>query len=144
MIFAEIYYIQYTIILLMKSFSYFSFQNEARNATQILAVIAVSFGAYIYGTTVVFPAVANPSLRKSNKTYWSSNATIYSSSIHSNVSSTSSLSDESLSYNSTVMPSSLAASSQPNSTDAYLPFLITDWDLSLVGKSINMKKYKKI
>jgi len=109
-----------------------SFQNEARNATQILAVIAVSFGAYIYGTTVVFPAVANPSLRKSNKTYWSSNATSYSS-IHSNVSLTSSLPDDTLSYNSTIIPSMYAASNQPNSTDAYLPFLITDFDLSLVA-----------
>ena len=43
--------------------------NEARKFTQILAVAAVSFGACIYGTTIVFPAVAGPSLEKSNRTY---------------------------------------------------------------------------
>ena len=122
---------------------FISFQNEARNATQILAVIAVSFGAYIYGTTVVFPAVANPSLRKSNKTYWSSNATSYTS-IHSNVSLTSSLPDDTLSYNSTIIPSMYAASNQPNSTDAYLPFLITDFDLSLVGTLYKCRKIKDL
>ena len=31
-----------------------------------MAVAAVSFGAYIHGTTVVYPAVAIPSLKKSN------------------------------------------------------------------------------
>ena len=30
--------------------------------------MAVSFGAYIHGTTVVYPAVAIPSLKKSNGT----------------------------------------------------------------------------
>ena len=34
--------------------------------TQILAVVAVSVGAFIHGTTVSFPAVAIPSLKSSN------------------------------------------------------------------------------
>ena len=36
--------------------------KKARKWTQILAVVAVSFGAFIHGTTVSFPAVAIPSL----------------------------------------------------------------------------------
>ena len=44
----------------------FSPPKSARKVTQILAVVAVSFGAYIHGTTVVFPAVAIPSLKRSN------------------------------------------------------------------------------
>ena len=83
-------------------------------------MVAVSFGAYIYGTTVVFPAVANPSLRKSNKTYWSN---ITASSLHSNQSE---LSNDSM----------VVQTYQLNSTEAYLPFLITDDDLSLVGKIV--------
>jgi hypothetical protein len=41
--------------------------RQARKVTQIMAVVAVSFGAYIHGTTVVYPAVAIPSLKKSNE-----------------------------------------------------------------------------
>merc|ERR1719423_549219 len=42
--------------------------EDARKATQILAVAAVSFGACIYGTTITFPAVASLSLKLSNGT----------------------------------------------------------------------------
>ena len=59
-----------------------------------MAVLAVSFGAYIHGTTVVYPAVAIPSLKKSNGSVWSNETT----------------------------------------EDAVLPFLITDDDISLIGK----------
>ena len=98
-------------------------------------MIAVSFGAYIYGTTIVFPAVANPSLKQSNKTYWSSNST------HSNVSSSElSLSNNSSVLSDTVEVSPIIAAHLRNSTDAYLPFLITDFDLSLVGNAGNFKK----
>ena len=41
--------------------------KKARKVTQILAVVAVSVGAFIHGTTVSFPAVAIPSLKNSNK-----------------------------------------------------------------------------
>ena len=47
----------------------------------------------------------------------------------------------SMSYNSTAIPSPYAASYQSNSTDAYLPFLITDFDLSLVGKTEDIFDY---
>ena len=104
-------------------------------------MIAVSFGAYIYGTTIVFPAVANPSLKQSNKTYWSSNST------HSNVSSSElSLSNNCSScHNSSILSdavevSPILSAHLLNSTDAYLPFLITDFDLSLVGNERSFKK----
>lgn len=42
--------------------------NQARKFTQILAVLAVSFGCFIHGTTVAYPALFLPSLRKSNGT----------------------------------------------------------------------------
>ena len=42
--------------------------NKARKITQILAVVAVSVGAFIHGTTVSFPAVSIPSICKSNNT----------------------------------------------------------------------------
>lgn len=42
--------------------------KKARKVTQILAVVAVSFGAFNHGTTVTFPAVAIPSIIKSNNT----------------------------------------------------------------------------
>ena len=42
---------------------------EARKFTQILVVLVVSFGCYIHGTTVVFPAVFLPSYLKSNGTW---------------------------------------------------------------------------
>jgi len=45
---------------------YFRVSQQARKLTTILAVTAISFGAYIHGTTVAFPAVAIPSLKKSN------------------------------------------------------------------------------
>jgi len=41
--------------------------KRARKVTQILAVVAVSIGAFIHGTTVTFPAVAIPSIIASNK-----------------------------------------------------------------------------
>jgi len=41
--------------------------KRARKGTQILAVVAVSIGAFIHGTTVTFPAVAIPSIIASNK-----------------------------------------------------------------------------
>lgn len=40
--------------------------KRARKWTQILAVVAVSIGAFIHGTTVTFPAVAIPSIKASN------------------------------------------------------------------------------
>jgi hypothetical protein len=99
-------------------------------------VIAVSFGAYIYGTTIVFPAVANPSLKQSNKTYWSSNST------YSKVSSSElSLSNNCSScHNSSILSDAAELSPMVNSTDAYLPFLITDFDLSLVGNKGSFQK----
>lgn len=42
--------------------------QKARKITQILAVVAVSVGAFIHGTTVTFPAVAIPSILRSNGT----------------------------------------------------------------------------
>ncbi|TRY78837.1 hypothetical protein TCAL_06755 [Tigriopus californicus] len=42
--------------------------QEARNFTQILAVLAVSFGCYIHGTTVTFPAVFWPLMVHANST----------------------------------------------------------------------------
>jgi len=44
--------------------------HEARQFTQILAVAAVSFGASIYGTTIAFHAVAEASLKTSNRSTW--------------------------------------------------------------------------
>ncbi len=49
-------------------FHFFRAPNKARKVTQILAVVAVSVGAFIHGTTVTFPAVAMPSIIKSNGT----------------------------------------------------------------------------
>jgi len=40
--------------------------KRARKWTQILAVVAVSIGAFIHGTTVTFPAVAIPTIKASN------------------------------------------------------------------------------
>ena len=134
--------------------SYYSSQNEARNATQILAVVAVSFGAYIYGTTVVFPAVANPSLRESNTTFWSSNFSLSSSTTHSNKSLELSKNNNCSSCSHYHCNSNCnwewttwscdtveyCASYQSNSTDAYLPFVITENDLSLVGEHRKDKK----
>ena len=119
----------------VNDYLFYSFQNEARNATQILAVVAVSFGAYIYGTTVVFPAVANPSLRKSNETYWSNNQT-YSSSRqqHSNESSSQLYYLSNVNCPSCNSSIEYGSAFQSNSSEAYLPFLITENDLSLVGK----------
>ena len=37
--------------------------------TQIMAVVAVSVGAFIHGTVVSFPAVAVPSIRASNDSF---------------------------------------------------------------------------
>ena len=85
----------------------FSPPKSARKITQILAVVAVSFGAYIHGTTVVFPAVAIPSLKKSN-----ASGTNYIESLRGD-------SNESETY---------------NFEDAFLPFSITDDDISLIGK----------
>ena len=39
---------------------------QPRKFTQILAVLAMSFGCYIHGTTVAFPAVFVPSIVKAN------------------------------------------------------------------------------
>ena len=86
----------------------FSPPKNARKITQILAVVAVSFGAYIHGTTVVFPAVAIPSLKKSN-----ASGTFYLESL------TNESSNETSSFE-----------------DAFLPFSITDDDISLIGKSL--------
>ncbi len=55
---SKIFWIDFTFIR--------SSPKSARKITQVLAVVAVSFGAYIHGTTVVYPAVAIPSLKKSN------------------------------------------------------------------------------
>merc|ERR1719400_2046171 len=101
---------------------------------KFLAVVAVSFGAYIYGTTVVFPAVANPSLRKSNETYWSNNQT-YSSSRqqHSNESSSQLYYLSNVNCPSCNSSIEYGSALQSNSSEAYLPFLITDFDLSLVA-----------
>ena len=41
--------------------------KKARKVTQILAVVVMSVGAFIHGTTVTFPAVAIPSIISSNK-----------------------------------------------------------------------------
>lgn len=45
-------------------------QEECLNKifSQIFAVLAVSFGCYIHGTTVVYTAVANPSIILANGT----------------------------------------------------------------------------
>ena len=45
---------------------FFRAPKRARKWTQILAVVAVSIGAFIHGTTVTFPAVAIPSIKASN------------------------------------------------------------------------------
>ena len=45
---------------------FFRAPKRARKWTQILAVVAVSIGAFIHGTTVTFPAVAIPTIKASN------------------------------------------------------------------------------
>ena len=39
---------------------------EARKFTQIIFVLAVSFGCFIHGTTVSYPSVLMPGLKKTN------------------------------------------------------------------------------
>ena len=41
---------------------------EARKFTQIIFVLAVSFGCFIHGTTVSYPSVLMPGLEKTNAT----------------------------------------------------------------------------
>ncbi len=48
---------------------------KARVFTQILSVLAVSFGCFLHGTTVSFPAVFVPSLLKSNDSRGSNQST---------------------------------------------------------------------
>ena len=43
--------------------------KKARKVTQIMAVVAVSVGAFIHGTVVSFPAVAVPSIKASNASF---------------------------------------------------------------------------
>lgn len=82
--------------------------EQARKFTQILAVAAVSFGACICSSTVVYPAVANPSIKASNATNFNVNATTYNAEEHQNSSSTEYV--------------------------AFLPFVITDDDISFLSK----------
>ena len=56
------------IVLFIFIFFHCRAPNKARKITQILAVVAVSVGAFIHGTTVSFPAVSIPSICKSNNT----------------------------------------------------------------------------
>ena len=76
--------------------------KKARKVTQIMAAVAVSVGAFIHGTVVSFPAMARPSIEKSNATF--------------NFSP-----EELVEYN-----------VQNNVTTAYMPFLVTEENLSLI------------
>ena len=104
---------------------YFSPPKNARKITQILAVVAVSFGAYIHGTTVVFPAVAIPSLKKSN-----ASGIIY-------IEATSSTNESDIANNESGIDESDAVYNKSSYfQDAFLPFSITDDDISLIGKEL--------
>jgi len=89
--------------------------NKARKITQILAVVAVSVGAFIHGTTVSFPAVSIPSICKSNAT--NNNTTINNNNINNNGSFTN---------------NDAKTSSDIDDILGGMPFFVTDDDISLI------------
>ena len=103
--------------------TFFRHPNKARKITQILAVVAVSVGAFIHGTTVSFPAVSIPSICKSNAT--NNNTTINNNNINSNGSFTN---------------NDAKTSSDIDDILGGMPFFVTDDDISLIGKKITLHK----
>ena len=94
-------------------FFFFRSPNKARKVTQILAVVAVSVGAFIHGTTVSFPAVTIPSICKSNRT-------------NHNVTE--------------IEPIEEASGTSTITETAYMPFYVTDNDIAFIGKKIDALK----
>ena len=86
-----------------------------------MAVVAVSVGAFIHGTTVSFPAVSIPSICKSNAT--NNNTTINNNNINSNGSFTN---------------NDAKTSSDIDDILGGMPFFVTDDDISLIGKKITL------
>ena len=111
----------YNLILFLILF--FRHPNKARKITQILAVVAVSVGAFIHGTTVSFPAVSIPSICKSNAT--NNNTTINNNNINNNGSFTN---------------NDAKTSSDIDDILGGMPFFVTDDDISLIGKKITLHK----
>ena len=90
-----------------------------------MAVVAVSVGAFIHGTTVSFPAVSIPSICKSNAT--NNNTTINNNNINSNGSFTN---------------NDAKTSSDIDDILGGMPFFVTDDDISLIGKKITLHKWE--
>ena len=96
-------------------FFFFRSPNKARKVTQILAVVAVSVGAFIHGTTVSFPAVTIPSICKSNRT-------------NHNVTE--------------IEPIEEASGTSTITETAYMPFYVTDNDIAFIGMKNDFIKIK--